>query len=44
MDLGGCFDKVLEVGAEEEVSKGGEFAVVLVLDCEWLLEESETVQ
>ena len=32
MDLGCGFDEILEVGAEKEVSKVDEFAVVLVLN------------
>jgi len=39
VDLGCGFDEVLEVGTEEEVTEGGEFAVVFIFDCEMLLVE-----
>lgn len=32
MNLGGCFDKILEVGTCQEISEVDKFTVILVLD------------
>lgn len=38
VDLRSGFNQILEVGARQEVAKVDEFAVVLILDCETLVE------
>ena len=35
MDLGGCFDEVLEMGSGEEVAEVDEFAVGFVFDVDY---------